>query len=126
MEDVWVKGQTLLANIREVPPDILSSEEIIRLLLVRTVEAAGMTPVKHTLQVAHFPAPVGGDLRGGYGLSGGMILVESHVYVHTWPEEGYARFELSSCKPFPSKQVLDVLGTILGPKVQIEPLVVPW
>jgi|GEM_PF-4555424 len=121
-----MEGLTLLINVYEVQTDLLSSDEIMKLLLVRTVEAANMTPVLHTLQVAHFPAPIKGTFKGGYGLSAGMVLVESHVYLHTWPEHNYMRFELSSCKAFKEKPVLDVLRIILGKEAKIEYKAIPW
>jgi len=121
-----MKGLTLLANVRDVAADVLSSDEIMKLLVVRAVEAADMTPVLHTLQVAHFPAPVKGSLRGGYGLSAGLILVESHVFIHTWPEFNYMRFELSSCREFDESKVLETLKVILGKGIKIDYIVIPW
>ena len=119
-------GQVLLVNIRNVPYDLIVSEDVLRLFLVRAVEKAGMTPVLHTLQVAHFPAPVKGVLRGGFGISAGMILVESHIYIHTWAEDGYIRFELSSCKNINVDAVISLIKTIFGDDVKIDYVVVPW
>jgi len=31
------------------------------------------------------------------GISGVLILAESHIAVHTWPEHGYAAFEIFMC-----------------------------
>lgn len=121
-----MNGLTFLANIKGVAMDLLSSEEIIRLLLVRSVEAIGMTPVRQTLQVTHFPMAIKNELRGGFGLSGSLILVESHVSCHTWPEESYMRFELSSCKKFDHEPLIETLKTILGFSVDIDYIVVPW
>ena len=121
-----MEGLTLLVNVYEVQAELLSSDEIMKLLLVRAIEAANMTPVLHTLQIAHFPIPIKGFLKGGYGLSAGMVLVESHVYVHTWPENNYMRFELSSCRFFKEDPVLNVLRTILGKEIKIEYKTIPW
>lgn len=120
------KGLTLLVNIKQVEPELLMSEEIIKLLLLRCIEAADMTPVKHTWQIAYFPAPIKKTLRGDYGLSAGIILVESHIYIHTWPEKNYARFELSSCKEFDKDKVLKVIKTFFGVDIEIESQAVPW
>jgi len=119
-------GQTVLLDLHDIASDLLSSEEIIRLLLVRAVEEAGLTPVKHTIQVIHFPSPIKGDLRGGYGLSGGMVLVESHIYIHTWPEKGYARLELSSCKRIKLEPFLTVIRVIFGSQCSISYSVIDW
>ncbi|RKX58232.1 MAG: hypothetical protein DRP29_06995 [Thermodesulfobacteriota bacterium] len=122
-----MEGKTLLVNVYNVLPDLLSSDEIAKLLLIRTIEAADMIPVLHTLQIAHFPIPVKDKgFRGEYGLSAGIVLIESHVYIHTWPEKNYMRYEMSSCKDFEEKKVLDVLKIILGNKIKIEYQAIPW
>jgi len=121
-----MKGKTLLVNIYNVLPELLSSDEIAKLLLIRTIEAANMTPVLHTLQIAHFPIPINKEFRGEYGLSAGIVLIESHVYIHTWPEKNYMRYEMSSCKNFEEKKVLDILKIILGSKIKIKYQAIPW
>ena len=121
-----MEGKVLLVNVYEVPPELLSSDEIMKLLLIRTIEAANMTPVLHTLQIAHFPIPGGSGFKGEYGLSAGMVLVESHVYIHTWPEKKYMRYEMSSCKNFREKKVLNILKTVLGKDIKFDYLALPW
>ena len=32
-----------------------------------------------------------------YGVSGVVVIAESHVTVHTWPEHGYAAVDIFSC-----------------------------
>jgi S-adenosylmethionine decarboxylase len=34
-----------------------------------------------------------------YGVSGVVIITESHVTIHTWPEHGYAAVDIFSCSP---------------------------
>lgn len=119
-------GKVLLVNAYEVSEKILISDEVIKLLLIRTIEAANMTPVMHTLSIAHFPVLAKGSYKGEYGLSAGIVLVESHVYIHTWPEKRYMRYEMSSCRDFKEKEVLNVLRIILGKEAKIEYKTVPW
>ena len=45
----------------------------------------------------------------GYGISGVAVLAESHISVHTWPERGFAAFDVFMCgeaKPELSIEVL--------------------
>jgi S-adenosylmethionine decarboxylase len=34
------------------------------------------------------------------GITGVLLLAESHVAIHSWPENNYAVVELLTCKPF--------------------------
>ena len=34
-----------------------------------------------------------------HGLSGVVVIAESHVAIHTWPEHGYAAVDVFSCSP---------------------------
>ena len=50
------------------------------------------------------------------GLSGVAVLAESHISVHTWPENGYAAFDVFMCgDAIPSKAV-DVIQASFNPQ----------
>lgn len=34
------------------------------------------------------------------GATGFILLEESHISIHTWPEKGYVAIDVFSCKPF--------------------------
>jgi S-adenosylmethionine decarboxylase len=34
-----------------------------------------------------------------WGVSGVVVIAESHVTIHTWPEHGYAAVDIFSCSP---------------------------
>jgi S-adenosylmethionine decarboxylase len=34
-----------------------------------------------------------------WGFSGAILIAESHVNIHTWPEEGYLAMDILSCGP---------------------------
>ena len=34
-----------------------------------------------------------------YGISGVLIIEESHFHIHTWPEHKYASIDLYTCNP---------------------------
>ena len=121
-----MKGQTLLLNLYHPPEEVLTEDSVVKLFLRRLVEAAGMTPLEHTWSVEHFPVPVGGEFKGGYGLSANLILVESHIYIHTWPECRYARIELSSCKPIDADSVLRTVEAFCGKSSKVEHQLIDW
>ena len=63
-----------------------------------------------TVLSAHFH-----DFPGG-GLTGVLLLAESHVTVHTWPERGYAAFDLFLCGAAEVERAADVLDARLAPE----------
>ena len=48
------------------------------------------------------------------GYSGFVILLESHISFHTWPEENYAALDVYSCKDFDEKAAVSYLKKSLN------------
>ena len=67
-------------------PEYLKKAQKVGGLLRRAVLQGGGTIVK---SVFHNFSP--------YGVSGVVVITESHVTVHTWPEHGYAAVDIFSC-----------------------------
>lgn len=68
-------------------------------LLVTAAEAGGASVLQ-----AHFH-PFG----GGKGVTGVVLLAESHITVHTWPEYDYAAFDVfmcGDCKPMQAAEII--------------------
>jgi len=47
------------------------------------------------------------------GVSGVVLIAESHLSLHTWPEENYAAIDLFSCGLFEFQKACDYLVDIL-------------
>ena len=43
------------------------------------------------------------------GVTGFILLEESHVSIHTWPEHQFAAVDIFSCKPFDAKKIQELL-----------------
>ncbi len=43
------------------------------------------------------------------GVTGFILLEESHVSIHTWPEHQFSAVDIFSCKPFDAKKIQEVL-----------------
>lgn len=67
-------------------------------------KAAGATVLS-----AHFHPFDGG------GITGVLLLAESHITVHTWPELGYAALDLFMCGPARVEAAADLLDAALAP-----------
>ena len=62
------------------------SADVLRPLCLDAVKAAGLTPLGHTF---HQFSP--------QGVTGLVLLAESHLAVHTWPETGFATVDVYVC-----------------------------
>jgi S-adenosylmethionine decarboxylase len=65
----------------------LENDNKIKELLISAAEVAGAT-ILHA-HTHHF-----GE---GQGVSGVIVLAESHISVHTWPERNFAAFDIFMC-----------------------------
>lgn len=50
------------------------------------------------------------------GVSGVAVLAESHISVHTWPECGYAAFDVFMCGDARPKEAVEVLKCYFRPR----------
>jgi len=50
------------------------------------------------------------------GISGVAVLAESHISVHSWPEAGYAAFDVFMCGDSMPEKSIDVLRQAFNPK----------
>ena len=51
----------------------------------------------------------------GGGISGVAVLAESHISVHTWPEKGYAAFDVFMCGDAEPRKALEVFKRAFEP-----------
>ena len=63
-----------------------------------------------TVLSAHFHPFAGG------GLTGVLLLAESHITIHTWPEHGYAALDLFMCGAARVDLAADTLDAVLKPE----------
>ncbi len=79
-------GQHLLVEYYECDKEILNSLDKIKKYMLEAAEASGATIVN---DVFHLFNP--------YGISGVVVIAESHLAIHTWPEYGFAAVDLFTC-----------------------------
>ena len=49
-----------------------------------------------------------------WGVSGVVLIAESHIAIHTYPEKGYATFDAFSCKEFDAELVKKIVLETFG------------
>ena len=81
-----ILGQHTLIELQDCDADRLCDVAAIRALMLAAVAEAGGT---YVTDVFHHFAP--------HGVSGVIVIAESHVTIHTWPEHAYAAVDVFTC-----------------------------
>jgi len=98
-------GSEWLIEAAGCKEDALRSVDTLDRLFARVVEELGLNPL-HDPAWHVFPEPG--------GITGFVMLTESHLSVHTYPEHGIATINLYCCRPRPEWPWQERLTEILG------------
>lgn len=79
-------GRQILVEFYDCNRKVLDNEDLIREILLEGVRQSGATIISDTF---HRFSP--------HGVSGVVVIAESHVAIHTWPEHGYAAVDVFTC-----------------------------
>jgi S-adenosylmethionine decarboxylase proenzyme len=92
-------GRHILAEFFECDKDILNDAQLVEAYMKRAAIECGATIVSSTFHTFN-----------PHGVSGVVVIAESHLAIHTWPEYGYAAIDVFTCgetvNPAIAKQVL--------------------
>jgi S-adenosylmethionine decarboxylase len=98
-------GTHLLADLHGVAPELLTDPARLDALLREAALAAGAT-ILHS----HFHA-----FGPGMGVTGVLLLAESHISIHTWPEASFAAADVFMCGASRPQRALEVIEAALRP-----------
>jgi S-adenosylmethionine decarboxylase len=79
-------GRHIVCELSGCRPSLLSDINGIAAMMITAAKAAGATIMESAF---HRFEP--------QGVSGTVILAESHLSIHTWPEKGYAAMDFYTC-----------------------------
>lgn len=57
----------------------------------------------------------GGEVKEDWGISGVVLIAESHIALHTFPEKGFFTLDIFSCKEFNIRQAVDIVLEVFEP-----------
>ena len=80
-------GRHVIADLHDVSAELLCSIDFWKEILIDGAKKSGATVLSDHFH--HF-----GE---GYGLTGVIVLAESHISIHTWPEKNYAAIDVFMC-----------------------------
>ncbi|NWF52375.1 MAG: adenosylmethionine decarboxylase [Nitrospirae bacterium] len=83
---MYALGTHLLIELRDCNPDILKSIEKVKKILISAAKEAKATIIDISF---HEFNP--------FGVSGVVVIAESHLSIHTWPEYCYAAVDIFTC-----------------------------
>ncbi len=90
-------------------PSLLASVELIHTFLDQLPDQIGMTKVAPP-QVYTYR----GQKPHDWGVSGFVLIAESHVTIHTFPRRGYANIDVFSCKEFDAQATIEIVTAAFG------------
>lgn len=90
--DFWIEDGSRAYAGEHILVDIFGASDLdcpkkMEMVFTEAVKAAGANMLH--VHMHHFGP--------GAGVSGVAVLSESHISVHTWPERGYAAFDIFMC-----------------------------
>ncbi len=91
-----MQGLHLTADLRGCAATLplMTMPAALRSACLAAVAAAGLTPVG---ELFHRFVPLGGAAAAPTGITGVVLLAESHLAVHTWPEIEAATLDVYVC-----------------------------
>lgn len=99
------EGKHIIMDASGCNPELLNDLDYLRSLLVEAAKKANAT----VLNVAfhHFTPQ---------GVSGVVVISESHLSIHTWPEYGYAALDFYTCGDIDPKVACEYVAEHLNAK----------
>ena len=99
-------GKHLLLELKDCNKEVLDDLDSLKGILLGAASEAKATVLGESF---HQFNP--------HGVSGAVIIAESHIFIHTWPEYGYAAADIFTCgNSVQPKRAAEILIKKLGAK----------
>ncbi len=91
-------GKHYLIDLRDCDPEIIKSVDHTREIVLRAAKECGATILDDHFHQFH---PI--------GVSGVVLIAESHISIHTWPESGFAAADIFTCGEMKPQVAIDIM-----------------
>ena len=99
-------GVHVVGAVYGVEFDKLDKVDVVRKFLIDTVKTSNLSYLSDKF---HQFEP--------HGVTGVILLAESHISIHTWPEDGFAAIDIFTCGPkADAVEAFDLLTKKLEPE----------
>jgi S-adenosylmethionine decarboxylase len=95
-------GPHVMLDLNQCSPQALDCIDTCFKLLNELPEHIGMTKI-----TTPYVFPYSGLVPEDRGITGMVIIAESHLSIHTFPLKSYAFIDIFSCKPFQTQFAID-------------------
>ncbi|AFQ49965.1 adenosylmethionine decarboxylase [Burkholderia cepacia] len=102
-------GSHVLADLGGIDAALLRDAARLETILTDAAQRAGARVIG-----AHFH-----HFGGEHGVTGVVLLAESHITIHTWPEHGFAAVDAFMCGAACAADAVDAIAAALGTYVQL-------
>ena len=79
-------GKHLLLELKDCDKEVINDLSFLKGALLKAADEIGATVLGESF---HQFSP--------QGVSGVVVIAESHLFIHTWPEYGYAAVDIFTC-----------------------------
>lgn len=102
---VATNGTHMIIEAAGCSKDVITTPERIEQIFKEAARVANMT-----IKASHF------FRFSPTGVSGAVIIAESHISIHTWPEEGYAAIDVYTCGESDPERAVEYILKEIGAK----------
>jgi S-adenosylmethionine decarboxylase len=104
-------GPHLMLDLAECDQEKLQNLDLVFDVLNQLPDKVGMTKITQPYVFKYH-----GVVPEDWGITGSVIIAESHISIHTFPGKKYCFVDLFSCKPFDVLKAKEYLITIFASK----------
>jgi S-adenosylmethionine decarboxylase len=109
MEETF--GPHITLDLKGCPKETLSNYELHFEWLKKLPELIQMTPITQP-----YVFPYSGLVPEDKGITGIVIIAESHLSIHSFEDKGYSFIDIFSCKDFDIQKAIDVTIEFFKPE----------
>ncbi|HIE4196924.1 MULTISPECIES: adenosylmethionine decarboxylase [Burkholderia] len=102
-------GSHVLADLAGIDAALLRDAARLEAILTDAAQRAGARVIG-----AHFH-----HFGGEHGVTGVVLLAESHITIHTWPEHRFAAVDAFMCGAARAADAVDAIAAALGTHAQV-------
>jgi S-adenosylmethionine decarboxylase len=104
-------GPHITLDLKGCPKEVLSDYNLHFNYLKSLPELIRMTPITQP-----YVFPYSGLVPEDKGITGIVIIAESHISVHSFEDKGYCFIDIFSCKDFDVKKAIQITKNLFKPK----------